>query len=157
MYANYSQKVQETINRPRFFYLNLIYPNISSHYAKVIKLYQETLVKKNRITLLYVLLLLLKNNNINNNTKLAFPSSSFPASGLFPTLSVGKREKGENQCEGSILYNGSNYFDNYKGDIYYSDKHTRKVKTASELITPIKSPNIRYSIKAFKNYFKELE
>jgi len=145
MYANYSQKVQETISRPKFFYLNLIYPNISSHYAKVIKLYQETLVKKNRITLLYVLLLFLKNNNINNNTKLAFPSSSFPAFGR------------ENQCVGPILYNESNYFDNYKGDIYYSDKHTRKVKTADELITPIKSPNIRYSIKAFKNYFKELE
>src|ERR1700752_2888764 len=123
MYANYSQKVQETLNRPKFFYLNLIYPNISSHYAKVIKLYQETLLKKNKATLLNVLLLLLKNNNVNND----------------------------------ILHNKSNYFDNYKGGIYYSDKHTQKVKATHQLLIPFKSPNIKYSIKAFKNYFKELE
>lgn len=125
MYANYSQKVQETLSRPRFFYLNLIYPNISSHYAKIIKLYQETLIKKNRVILLSVLLLLFKNNNINKNP--------------------------------GPLAQGSNYFDNYKGGIFYSDKNTQKVKTVDQLVISVKSPNIKYSIKAFKNYFKELE
>ena len=57
MYANYSQKVEDTLSRPRFFYLNLIYPNISFHYDRVLKLYQDTLTKKNRISIYSLILL----------------------------------------------------------------------------------------------------
>jgi hypothetical protein len=127
MYANYSHKIEETLNRPRFFYLNLIYPNIAVHYSKIIKLYGEILIKKNKVNVLTVILLLLKNNNIfNSNSKL-----------------------------NTNYFN--NYFNNYKGGIYYSDKNTQKFKEPEVVTQRIKSPNIRYVVKDIKDYIKDLE
>jgi hypothetical protein len=123
MYANYSHKIQDTLNRPKFFYLNLIYPNISTHYGRIINLYQKSLLNNTKSNIFTTLLLLFKNNNINNK----------------------------------VSYNNSEYFDSYKGGIYYSDKHTQKVKELDNIIIPVKTPNLKYSIKAFKNYFKQLE
>src|SRR5215471_7945177 len=60
MYVNYSSKIKETINRPRFFYLNLIEPKTFNYYSNVIKAYENVLIKSNKEYLLYLSLFLLK-------------------------------------------------------------------------------------------------
>jgi hypothetical protein len=115
MYANYSEKIQETLNRPRFFYLNLIQPNIAFHYGKILKLYQETLLKTSTVNLFL----------FRNKTKLTPDNST--------------------------------YFDNYKGNIYYSDKATKKIQKPQIFSTPLKNTYFKYSIKTLKIYLKALE
>jgi hypothetical protein len=63
MYVDYSKKIQETINRPRFFYINIIEPKVYTHYYNVIRIYQEFLLKKdNQPLILNVSLYLIRLN-----------------------------------------------------------------------------------------------
>jgi hypothetical protein len=59
MYSDYYKKIQETVNRPRFFYINLIEPKISYHYKNVITTYWELISWKpvgiNMLSLLFKL------------------------------------------------------------------------------------------------------
>ena len=59
MYSDYYKKIQETVNRPRYFYMNLIEPKITYHYANVIQGYWELLSWKpvgiNMLSLLFKL------------------------------------------------------------------------------------------------------
>jgi len=151
MYANYSQKIQETISRPRFFYLNLIYPNISFHFAKVIKLYQETLIKKNRSSIFNILLLLLISKAEGQGNQ------RWTMEKDFRTQWARKSKINDDVKNGKRKYMRSTYFDNYNGAIFYSDKYTQKVNESQNFVIPLKSPNFRYSVRAFKFYFKELE
>jgi hypothetical protein len=59
MYADYHKKLRETLNRPRFFYLSLIDPKISSYYQIIVDSYEKLVIKKNKILLfgLYILLI----------------------------------------------------------------------------------------------------
>jgi hypothetical protein len=116
LYANSSEKIQDTLNKPRFFYLNLIEPNISSHYNKVINLYHNFILNKNKSTIISSLLHIFK-----QNFKLPFSLSK-------------------------------NYFDIYKGDIYYCDQTTKKIKEIQEFDTPLKSKQFNYSVNAYKTY-----
>jgi hypothetical protein len=46
MYFNYYTKIQETINRPRFFYLNIIDPSVIYYYRRIVNYYRGLLVRK---------------------------------------------------------------------------------------------------------------
>jgi hypothetical protein len=67
MYVNYSEKIKKSLNRPRFFYLNLIEPKIFNNYSNIIKLYENILKLSYKESFLYLCMLLLKWNNICKN------------------------------------------------------------------------------------------
>lgn len=46
MYYNYYSKIQETINRPRFFYLNIIDPSVVYYYKQIVSYYRALQVRK---------------------------------------------------------------------------------------------------------------
>jgi hypothetical protein len=60
MYVNYSEKIKKSLNRPRFFYLNLIEPKIFNNYSNIIKLYENILKLSYKESFLYLCMLLLK-------------------------------------------------------------------------------------------------
>ena len=68
MYYNWFSKIKETINRPRFFYLNLIQPNISYYYSEIIKLYGNAIIKSNRTWFYSLCLFFFKWNFLNKNS-----------------------------------------------------------------------------------------
>src|SRR6266496_2036604 len=67
LYIDYSKKVKETLNRPRFFYLNLIEPKTFNYYSNIIKLYEKILTISSKGNFFYLCLLLLKWNFIYKN------------------------------------------------------------------------------------------
>lgn len=71
MYINCYDKINDTINRPRFFYINLIEPKLHKYYDWVVKYYGELIIIKKKPMLLLLYLLLLQ-ANIVNKIKLTF-------------------------------------------------------------------------------------
>ena len=67
MYVDYINKVKETLNRPRFFYINLIEPKMYNYYSNIVKAYEELLVINNKRKYIYLCMLILKWNNIRKN------------------------------------------------------------------------------------------
>jgi hypothetical protein len=73
MYADYQTKIQETINRPRFFYMNIIDPRIFFYYKHIVNYYRALLTRKPFGIYLFLTLLQLNITNkqstlsINNN------------------------------------------------------------------------------------------
>lgn len=79
MYVNCYEKINDTINRPRFFYINLIEPKIHKYYDWVLKHYGELIIIKKKPVLILLFLYLLQvnfikkikltniNNLVNNN------------------------------------------------------------------------------------------
>lgn len=68
MYVNYINKIRETLNRPRFFYINLIEPKTYNYYSNIVKAYEELLLLNNKGKYIYLCLLILKWNNICKNS-----------------------------------------------------------------------------------------
>jgi hypothetical protein len=73
LYVNNKNKIKNTINRPRVFYVNLIEPKIISYYEMIVNLYEKLLMKKNKIFLfsLYFLVLYLNNLKYNNMNRIS--------------------------------------------------------------------------------------
>jgi hypothetical protein len=67
MYINCMNKVKETINRPRFFYINLIEPKTYNYYSNIVKTYEELLVRDNKANIFYICLLILNWNQSRKN------------------------------------------------------------------------------------------
>jgi len=67
MYVDYSKKIKETLNRPRFFYLNMIEPKTYNYYSNIIKLYENIITMNNKGNFLYLCLLIIKWNFIRKN------------------------------------------------------------------------------------------
>jgi hypothetical protein len=65
MYINCYEKINDTINRPRFFYMNLIEPKIHKYYNLVVSYYGELIIIKKKPMLLMLYLLLLQANIVN--------------------------------------------------------------------------------------------
>jgi hypothetical protein len=68
MYVNYINKIKETLNRPRFFYINMIEPKTYNYYSNIVKAYEELLIINNKGRYIYLCLLILKWNNICKNS-----------------------------------------------------------------------------------------
>jgi len=60
LYADVYKKVNETLNRPRFFYINIIEPKVFPYYTKVVKSYEEWVFKYNKGLVITICLMLLK-------------------------------------------------------------------------------------------------
>jgi hypothetical protein len=60
MYVDYINKVRETLNRPRFFYINLIEPKTYNYYSNIVKAYEELLLLNNKKKYIYLCMLILK-------------------------------------------------------------------------------------------------
>jgi len=74
LYVDVYKKVNETISRPRFFYINIIEPKIFPYYTKVVRSYEEWIFKYNRGLVIIICLILIKMNerykdNIKNLKK----------------------------------------------------------------------------------------
>ena len=67
MYVDYINKVRETLNRPRFFYINLIEPKTYNYYSNIVKAYEELLLLNNKKKYIYLCMLILKWNIIRKN------------------------------------------------------------------------------------------
>lgn len=65
MYINCYDKINDTINRPRFFYINLIEPKIHKYYDWVVKYYGELIIIKKKPMLILLYLFLLQANFVN--------------------------------------------------------------------------------------------
>ena len=68
MYVDYINKVRETLNRPRFFYINMIEPKIYNYYSNIVKAYEELLIINNKGRYIYLCLLVLRWNNIRKSS-----------------------------------------------------------------------------------------
>ena len=69
LYINVYKKVNETLNRPRFFYINIIDPKVYSFYSKVINSYEEWMFRYNKGLVISVCLILIKMNESYKNLK----------------------------------------------------------------------------------------
>ena len=69
LYINVYNKINETLNRPRFFYINIIDPKVYSFYSKVINSYEKWIFKYNRGLVISVCLMLIKMNESYKNFK----------------------------------------------------------------------------------------
>ena len=69
LYINVYNKINETLNRPPFFYINIIDPKIYSFYSKVINSYEGWIFKYNRGLIISVCLILIKMNESYKNLK----------------------------------------------------------------------------------------
>ena len=67
LYINYSGKIKETFNRPRFFYINLIEPKTFNYYSNIIKAYENILIITSKSYFLHLCLLVLKWNTVRKN------------------------------------------------------------------------------------------
>jgi len=65
MYIDSYAKIKDTINRPRFFYINLIEPSIHSYYDLILKYYGELIIIKNKPMMLFIYIYLLQVNFMN--------------------------------------------------------------------------------------------
>jgi hypothetical protein len=65
MYVDYSKKISETLNRPRFFYINLIEPKIYKYYKEITSQYGYMFISNVYPYLRYTLLLNIKEDIIN--------------------------------------------------------------------------------------------
>lgn len=72
LYIDVYKKVNETLNRPRFFYINIIEPKMYPYYTKVVKSYEEWVFKYNRGVIITICLVLLKMNEILKNSSKSF-------------------------------------------------------------------------------------
>jgi len=68
LYVDVYKKVNETINRPRFFYINIIEPKVFPYYTKVVKSYEEWVFKYNKGLVITICLMLLKINEVYKKT-----------------------------------------------------------------------------------------
>lgn len=139
MYVNYSKKILETINRPRFFYINIINPKIVFYYEKIVKLYGDILIKFNKAILIYIVMELLKWRKEYRNYKENMKNKIF---------NYGKKE--------SFFFNYRNIYFNFSRGLSLSDIISRiKYKNYKNRI----NTNIsfkRYKIdkkKEEKNYY----
>jgi hypothetical protein len=83
LYIDVYKKVNETLNRPRFFYINIIEPKMFSYYTKIVKSYEEWVFKYNRGLVITICLTLLRINEIyKNNRKSLKKKSKFSFSKL---------------------------------------------------------------------------
>ena len=110
MYINSSEKIKETLNRPRFFYLNLIEPKTFNYYSNVIKLYENILIFSYKESFLYLCLLLLKWNSICKN-KIQFFKNKF----LFFNYNEFNNKQIINYESNSFLLNKNILYNNIKG------------------------------------------
>lgn len=60
LYVDVYKKVNETLNRPRFFYINIIEPTVFPYYSQVVKSYEEWVFKYNKGLVITICLMLLK-------------------------------------------------------------------------------------------------
>lgn len=68
LYIDVYKKVNETLNRPRFFYINIIEPKMFPYYTKVVKSYEEWVFKYNRGVIITICLIILKMSEILKNS-----------------------------------------------------------------------------------------
>src|SRR5277367_6497528 len=67
LYTDVYKKVNETLSRPYFFYINIIEPKMFPYYTKVVKSYEELVFKYNKGLVITICLILLKINEIYKN------------------------------------------------------------------------------------------
>lgn len=67
MYVDFSSKIYDTINRPRFFYINILEPRIYNYYKKITKEYKSILILKSKMYFVYLCLSLLNIKYLINN------------------------------------------------------------------------------------------
>lgn len=64
MFENYTKKIEISLERPRFFYINLIEPKIRNYYNNIINIYDKLLFKYNKNLIIYLYIILLELNHI---------------------------------------------------------------------------------------------
>ena len=110
MYVDNMSKVRKTLNRPRFFYINLIEPKTYNYYSNIVKVYENLLIKNSKVHFLLVSLLIIKWNHIRKNYIQFIKNNNF-----FSILSQFIGIKNKNNL---FL----NYFSLNKGVLYNNEK-----------------------------------
>lgn len=77
MYIDCYAKIRDTINRPRFFYINLIEPSIHRYYDLIVKCYGELIIIKNKPMMLFLYLFLLQVNFVNKLKLTSFKNNFY--------------------------------------------------------------------------------
>jgi hypothetical protein len=82
MYVEFYKKIKQTVNRPRFFYVNLIEPKLYYSYSNIISNYENYFIKNKNTLFIYICFLALQFNlSVKNKfififkNKLSFKSS----------------------------------------------------------------------------------
>ena len=72
MYINSLEKMKETLNRPRFFYINIIEPKIVQFYTKIVEIYGKLLIRKHKAFFIYLILYIINSYKKKNIYKKDF-------------------------------------------------------------------------------------
>ena len=83
MYVNFAGKIKATYSRPRFFYMNILEPNTSAYYHKVIRNYEKTIIFKNGIFKLYLYYYFINMKYYTWKKKLSIKYNIFGAKDIF--------------------------------------------------------------------------
>jgi hypothetical protein len=62
MYTDFYKKIKNTINRPRFFYMNLIEPRLYNTYSSIVYYYDNYFLKNKKSLFIYICFLALQFN-----------------------------------------------------------------------------------------------
>jgi hypothetical protein len=107
MYVDYSKKISETLNRPRFFYINLIEPKIYKYYKEITSQYGYMFISNVYPYLRYTLLLNIK-DDIINTCRLYLKRNSFLNRKRNKSIELGYDDIWHNDMNEGII-NNSNY------------------------------------------------
>jgi len=81
MFADYQTKIQETMNRPRFFYMNIIDPSIFFFYKRIVNYYRALL--SNKPFGIYLFLIFLQLNSTNKQSTYSINNKSLYSDSYF--------------------------------------------------------------------------
>ena len=132
MYVNYSKKIKESLNRPRFFYLNLIEPKTFNYYSNIVKAYENILTFSYKWNYIYISLLILKWNFISKNN-IQYLKNKYL---FFKYNMFNNKHVVNNNSKNDSLYNDTLYMNDYNiiKKNYNNSLLTRKKQTEKNLI-----------------------
>jgi hypothetical protein len=146
MYVDSYKKINETLNRPSFFYMNLIEPKIFPYYMKIVNSYQNVLTGYNKSIIITICMLLLNLNKYHKNYVQLLKNKVL--SYRYNKFIIDKS---------SLINKFSKKFFNKEELLGFYNKNKNKVDLVKKDDNEITKKNKKLKIYKTKNYFKELE
>jgi hypothetical protein len=146
MYVDSYKKINETLNRPRFFYMNLIEPKIFPYYMKIVNSYQNVLTGYNKSIIITICMLLLNLNKYHKNYVQ-----------LLKNKVLSYRYNKFIFDKSSLINKFSKKFFNKEEILGFYNKNKNKVDLVKKDDNEVTKKNKKLKIYKTKNYFKELE
>lgn len=146
MYSNNLKKIQETLNKPSYYFINIIEPKLFIYYVNVINTYQHMLINKNKNLIVNISLFILKWNIIIKRNK------SYIKNVLFSF-----KENSRESLMNIFAINNINNFNKKEKLLLNEEKEGNKLVNKESIINK-EILKIRYNlIRKYRVYIKDME